>query len=58
MTSVAILAAKFHTLSKPAFIVLFTLQFFFNFGPNSVVYVRAILVFTIERPNMFIAIPC
>lgn len=42
MTSVAILAAKFHTLSKPAFIVLFALlQFFFNFGPNATTYVSS-----------------
>ncbi|KAJ7681559.1 inorganic phosphate transporter [Mycena rosella] len=35
----AILAAKFHTLSKPAFIVCFAfLQFFFNFGANTYCY--------------------
>ncbi|KAJ7628959.1 major facilitator superfamily domain-containing protein [Roridomyces roridus] len=35
----AILAAKFHTLSKPAFIVCFAfLQFFFNFGANTTTY--------------------
>ncbi|KAJ7063968.1 major facilitator superfamily domain-containing protein [Mycena amicta] len=35
----AILAAKFHTLSKPGFIVCFTfLQFFFNFGANTTTY--------------------
>ncbi|XP_006457672.1 hypothetical protein AGABI2DRAFT_196266 [Agaricus bisporus var. bisporus H97] len=41
MTSLflAILAGKFNSLSKPAFIVLFALlQFFFNFGPNSTTY--------------------
>jgi len=36
----AILAGKFHTLSKPAFIVNFTLlQFFFNFGANATTYI-------------------
>nr|AKO22759.1 phosphate transporter [Leucocortinarius bulbiger] len=35
----AILAGKFHTLSKPAFIVCFAfLQFFFNFGANTTTY--------------------
>ncbi|KAG8682911.1 hypothetical protein FRC09_016443 [Ceratobasidium sp. 395] len=35
----AILAAKFHTLSTPAFIVCFALmQFFFNFGANATTY--------------------
>jgi MFS transporter, PHS family, inorganic phosphate transporter len=35
----AILAAKFHTLSKPGFIVCFSfLQFFFNFGANTTTY--------------------
>ncbi|KAJ7090960.1 major facilitator superfamily domain-containing protein [Mycena crocata] len=35
----AILAAKFHTLSKPGFIVCFAfLQFFFNFGANTTTY--------------------
>ncbi|KAJ7339922.1 major facilitator superfamily domain-containing protein [Mycena albidolilacea] len=35
----AILAAKFDTLSKPAFIVCFSLlQFFFNFGANTTTY--------------------
>ncbi|KAJ7600588.1 major facilitator superfamily domain-containing protein [Mycena floridula] len=35
----AILAAKFHTLSHAAFIVLFALlQFFFNFGANTTTY--------------------
>ncbi|KAJ7764229.1 major facilitator superfamily domain-containing protein, partial [Mycena metata] len=35
----AILAAKFHTLSKPGFIVCFALlQFFFNFGANTSCY--------------------
>ena len=35
---VAIIAGKFHDLSKPAFIVLFALlQFFFNFGANTCV---------------------
>ncbi|KAF8202598.1 phosphate transporter [Mycena galopus ATCC 62051] len=35
----AILAAKFTTLSKPAFIVCFSLlQFFFNFGANTTSY--------------------
>ncbi|KAF8145593.1 major facilitator superfamily domain-containing protein [Mycena galopus ATCC 62051] len=39
----AILAAKFHTLSKPGFIVCFSfLQFFFNFGANTTTYVRAL----------------
>ncbi|GLB45269.1 putative sugar (and other) transporter [Lyophyllum shimeji] len=34
-----ILAGKFHTLSKPAFIVNFAfLQFFFNFGANTTTY--------------------
>lgn len=34
-----ILAGKFHTLSKPAFIVCFALlQFFFNFGANATTY--------------------
>ncbi|PPR02809.1 hypothetical protein CVT26_009595 [Gymnopilus dilepis] len=34
-----ILAGKFHTLSKPAFIVCFALlQFFFNFGANTTTY--------------------
>ncbi|KAJ7838074.1 major facilitator superfamily domain-containing protein [Mycena olivaceomarginata] len=35
----AILAAKFDTLSKPAFVVCFSLlQFFFNFGANTTTY--------------------
>ncbi|KAJ7511641.1 major facilitator superfamily domain-containing protein [Mycena galericulata] len=35
----AILAAKFHTLSKAGFIVCFSfLQFFFNFGANTTTY--------------------
>ncbi|KAJ6460235.1 major facilitator superfamily domain-containing protein [Mycena sanguinolenta] len=35
----AVLAAKFHTLSKPGFIVCFSfLQFFFNFGANTTTY--------------------
>ncbi|KAJ7075608.1 inorganic phosphate transporter [Mycena belliarum] len=35
----AILAAKFNTLSKPGFIVCFSfLQFFFNFGANTTTY--------------------
>ncbi|KAF7351733.1 MFS inorganic phosphate transporter [Mycena sanguinolenta] len=35
----AILAGKFHTLSKPGFIVCFSfLQFFFNFGANTTTY--------------------
>ncbi|KAK7063412.1 MFS inorganic phosphate transporter [Favolaschia claudopus] len=35
----AILAGKFHTLSKPGFIVCFSLlQFFFNFGANTYCY--------------------
>ncbi|KAF7304109.1 MFS domain-containing protein [Mycena indigotica] len=35
----AILAAKFHTLSKAGFIICFTfLQFFFNFGANTTTY--------------------
>ncbi|KAJ7234736.1 major facilitator superfamily domain-containing protein [Mycena rebaudengoi] len=35
----AILAGKFHTLSKTGFIVCFTLlQFFFNFGANTTTY--------------------
>ncbi|KAJ7818331.1 inorganic phosphate transporter [Mycena olivaceomarginata] len=35
----AILAARFHTLSKPGFIVCFSfLQFFFNFGANTTTY--------------------
>ncbi|KAJ7624030.1 major facilitator superfamily domain-containing protein [Mycena polygramma] len=35
----AILAGKFHTLSKPAFVVCFAfLQFFFNFGANTTTY--------------------
>lgn len=39
---VAILAAKFHTLSTPAFIVCFALmQFFFNFGANATTYVSS-----------------
>jgi len=34
-----ILAGRFETLSKPAFVALFTLlQFFFNFGANSTAY--------------------
>lgn len=50
MTSVAILAGKFNSLSKPAFIVLFALlQFFFNFGPNSTTYVRTFLAFPENR---------
>ncbi|KAF8698397.1 transporter, partial [Rhizoctonia solani] len=36
---IAILAAKFHTLSSVAFIVCFALmQFFFNFGANATTY--------------------
>lgn len=35
----AVIAGKFHDLSKPAFIVCFALlQFFFNFGANSTTY--------------------
>ncbi|PPQ74721.1 hypothetical protein CVT24_003917 [Panaeolus cyanescens] len=35
----AILAGRFHTLSKPAFIVCFAfMQFFFNFGANTTSY--------------------
>ena len=37
--TVAILAAKFHTLSHVSFIVCFAfLQFFFNFGANTTTY--------------------
>ena len=44
--AVAILAGKFHTLSKPAFIVCFALlQFFFNFGANSTTFVRLLCLF-------------
>jgi PHS family inorganic phosphate transporter-like MFS transporter len=42
----AILAAKFNDLSKPAFIVCFALmQFFFNFGANSTTYIYPAEVF-------------
>lgn len=42
----AILAGKFHSLSKPAFIVVFALlQFFFNFGANSTTYIYPAEVF-------------
>ncbi|KIO24456.1 hypothetical protein M407DRAFT_244457 [Tulasnella calospora MUT 4182] len=42
----AILAGRFHHLSKPAFIVLFALlQFFFNFGANSTTYIYPAEVF-------------
>jgi len=42
----AVMAAKFHTLSKPAFIVCFTLlQFFFNFGANTTTYIYPAEVF-------------
>ncbi|KAG9081517.1 hypothetical protein FRC06_005523, partial [Ceratobasidium sp. 370] len=43
----AILAAKFHTLSTPAFIVCFALmQFFFNFGANATTY-SAVMAYVI-----------
>lgn len=51
---VGILAGKFHTLSKPAFIVLFALlQFFFNFGANTTTYVstRALAFVQKDIPN-------
>ncbi|KAJ7218853.1 major facilitator superfamily domain-containing protein [Mycena rebaudengoi] len=42
----AILAGKFHTLSKTGFIVCFTLlQFFFNFGANTTTYCYLVEVF-------------
>jgi len=42
----AILAAKFHTLSKAGFIVCFTfLQFFFNFGANGTTFLYPAEVF-------------
>ncbi|KAJ7229469.1 major facilitator superfamily domain-containing protein [Mycena rebaudengoi] len=42
----AILAGKFHTLSKTGFIVCFTLlQFFFNFGANTTTYCYPVEVF-------------
>ncbi|KAG8981551.1 hypothetical protein FRB90_007166 [Tulasnella sp. 427] len=42
----AILAGRFHHLSKPAFIVCFALlQFFFNFGANSTTYIYPAEVF-------------
>jgi hypothetical protein len=45
---VGILAGKFHTLSKPAFIVNFALlQFFFNFGANTTTYVRLFFLFPV-----------
>ena len=38
LVAVAVLAAKFDSLSTPAFIVCFAfLQFFFNFGANTYV---------------------
>ncbi|KAF8630853.1 hypothetical protein AX17_005212 [Amanita inopinata Kibby_2008] len=42
----AVMAGLFHSLSKPAFIVCFTiLQFFFNFGANGTTYVYPAEVF-------------
>lgn len=49
----AVIAGKFHDLSKPAFIVCFALlQFFFNFGANSTTYCYPAEVFPTDRKSV------